>query len=118
MHLYLPIIKLFLISLQLHATKVLRSLMGVPRDFSASALFVNSNVCNFVTLKCKLVHSFLNCIRSSSNTLICSLFNSIHFEKCNLKKECYNVLLIRVEHYDNEVLAYSVYNKVFSMDYV
>ena len=68
--------------------------MGVPRDFSASALFVNLNVCNFVTLRCKLVYSFLNRIRSSSNTLICTLFNSVHFEKCNLKKEWDNVLLI------------------------
>ena len=74
--------------------KVFKSLMGVPRDFSASALFVSLNVCNFVTLRCKLVYSFLNRIRSSSNTLICTLFNSVHFEKCNLKKEWDNVLLI------------------------
>ena len=78
--------------------------MGVPRDYSASALFVSLNVCNFVTLRRKLVYSFLNRIRSSSNTLICTLFNSVHFEKCNLKKEWDNVLLICVEHYDNEVL--------------
>ena len=71
-----------------------KSLMGVPRDFSASALFGNLNVCNFVTLRRKLVYSFLNRIRSSSNTLICTLFNSVHFDKCNLKKEWDNVLLI------------------------
>ena len=74
--------------------KVFKSLMGVPRDFSASALFVSLNVCNFVTLRRKLVYSFLNRIRSSSNTLICTLFNSVHFKKCNLKKEWDNVLLI------------------------
>ena len=74
--------------------KVFKSFMGVPRDFSASALFVSLNVCNFVTLRRKLVYSFLNRIRSSSNTLICTLFNSVHFEKCNLKKEWDNVLLI------------------------
>ena len=76
------------------AATIFLNVMGVPRDFSASALFVNLN------------------------TLICTLFNSVHFEKCNLKKEWDNVLLIRVEHYDNEVLVYSVYNKLFSMDYV
>ena len=31
-----------------------------PRDFSASALFVNLNVCNFAILRRKLVYSFLN----------------------------------------------------------
>ena len=36
--------------------KVFKSLMGVPRDFSASALFVSLNVCNFVTLRRKLVY--------------------------------------------------------------
>ena len=43
--------------------------MGVPRDFSASALFVNLNVCNFAILTRKLVYSFLNRIRLSSNSL-------------------------------------------------
>ena len=38
--------------------KVFKSLMGVPTDFSASALFVSLNVCNFATLSCKLVYSF------------------------------------------------------------
>ena len=89
--------------------KVFKSLMGVPRNFSASALAVSLKVCNFVTLRRKLVYSFLNHIRSSSNTLICTLFNSVHFQKCKLKKEWDKVLLIWVEHYDNEVLVYSVY---------
>ena len=93
--------------------KVFKSLMGVPWDFSAYALFVSLNVCNFVTLRRKLVYSFLKRIRSSSNTLICTLFNSVHFEKCNLKKEWDNVLLIWVEYSDNEVCVYSVYNKLF-----
>ena len=102
-HLYLPIIKLFLIGFQLHSSKFFKRLMGVPRDFSASALFVSLNVCNFVTLSHKLVYSFLNRIRSSSNTLIYTLFNSVHFKKCKLKKQWDKVLLIWDEHYDNEV---------------
>ena len=82
MHLYLSIIKTVLNKFPVACNKVCKSLMGVPRDFSAFALFVNLIVCNFVTLRHKLVYSFLNCIRSSSNTLICTLFNSVHFEKC------------------------------------
>ena len=74
--------------------KVFKSLMGVPREFSASALFVSLNVCNFTTLRRKLVYSFLNRIWSSSNSSICTLFNSVHFEKCKLKTEWDKVLLI------------------------
>ena len=66
--------------------------MGVPRDVSASALFVNLNVSNFAILRRKLVYSFLNRIRLSSNTLICTLFNSVHFNKCKLKEEWDKIL--------------------------
>ena len=66
--------------------------MGVPRDFSASALFVNLNVSNFAILRRKLVYSFLNRIRLSSNSLICTLFNSVHFSKCKLKEEWDKIL--------------------------
>ena len=67
--------------------------MGVPRDFSASALFVNNlNVSNFAILRRKLVYSFLNRIRLSSNSLICTLFNSVHFSKCKLKEEWDTIL--------------------------
>ena len=38
--------------------KVFKSLMGVPRDVSASALFVSLNVCNFAILRGKLVYRF------------------------------------------------------------
>ena len=47
-----------------------RNLTRVPRDFSASALFASLNACIFAILKCKLVYSFSNRIRSSSNSLI------------------------------------------------
>ena len=67
--------------------------MGVPRDFSAFALFVNLNVCNFAILRCKLVYSFLNRIRLSSNSLIRTLLNSVHVSKYNkLKEEWDNIL--------------------------
>ena len=43
---------------QLTCKKVSNSLMGVPRYFSASPLFVSLNVCNFAFLWCKLAYSF------------------------------------------------------------
>ena len=61
--------------------KVFKSIVGVPRDFSAAAFFVVLNVCNFATLTCKLGYNFLNRIWLSSNNLICTCFNSVHFEK-------------------------------------
>ena len=79
--------KTFLDKLSVACNKVFKNLMGVPRDFSASALFVNLNVSNFAILRPKLVYSFLNRIRLSSNSLICMLFNSVHFSKCKLKEE-------------------------------
>ena len=66
--------------------------MGVPRDFSASAGFVSLNVCKFAILRRKLVYSFLYRIRLSSNSLICTLFNSVHFRKCKLKEEWDKIL--------------------------
>ena len=35
-----------------------------------------------------------------------------------MKKEWDKVLLIQVEHYDNEVPVYYLYNKLFFIDYV
>ena len=78
--------KTVLDKLSVACNKVFKSLMCVPRDFSASALFVNLNVANFAILRRKLVYSFLNGIRLSSNSLICTLFNAVHFSKCKLKK--------------------------------
>ena len=84
--------KTVLDKLSVACNKVFKSLMGVPRDFSASALFVNLNVSNFAILRRKLVYSFLNRIRLSSNSLICTLFNSVHFSKCKLKEEWDTIL--------------------------
>ena len=84
--------KTVLDKLSVACNKVFKSLMGVPRDFSVSALFVNLNVSNFAILRHKLVYSFLNRIRLSSNSLICTLFNSVHFSKCKLKEEWDTIL--------------------------
>ena len=50
--------KTVLDKLSVACNKVFKSLMGVPRDFSASSLFVNLNVYNFAILRRKLVYSF------------------------------------------------------------
>ena len=62
--------------LSVACNKVVKSLMGVPRNFSACALFVSLNVCNFAILRCNLIYS-----------LICTLFNLEQFRKCKLKEE-------------------------------
>ena len=95
--------KTILDKLPVACKKVFKSLMGVPRAFSASDLFVSLNVCNFAPLRSKLVDSFLNRIRPSSNSLICTLFNSVNFETCMLKKNGTKFYKYKVEHYDNEV---------------
>ena len=80
--------KTVLDKLSVACNKVFKSLMGVPRDLSASAGFLSLNVCNFAILRCKLVYRvFFNHIRLSSNSLICTLFNSVHFSKCKLEEE-------------------------------
>ena len=79
--------------LSVACNKMFKSLMGVARDFSASALFVSMNVSSFSVLRRKLVYSFLTRVRSSMNSLICTLFNSEHFAKCKLKQEWDKVLL-------------------------
>ena len=84
--------KTVLDKLSVACNKVFKSLMGVPRDFSASALFVNLNVSKFAILRHKLACSFLNRIRLSSNSLICTVFNSVRFSKCKLKEEWDNIL--------------------------
>ena len=79
--------KTVLDKLPVACNNVFKSLMGVLRYFSASALFVNLNVCNCATLRCKLVYSFINCIRSSSGSLIGTIINSVHFEKAEKRME-------------------------------
>ena len=61
----------------------------------------------------KLVYIFLNCIRSSTNILICTLFNSVHFNKKNETKFYWNKLCT---NYDNEVSVYNVHKKLLAVD--
>ena len=48
----------------------LRRLFGLPRNASASALFVSNNVNNFSVLRRKAVYSFLNRLRHCENVLL------------------------------------------------
>ena len=45
-------------NLAVPCNKVFISLMGAPRDYGASTLFVSLNVCNFAILSHKLLYSF------------------------------------------------------------
>ena len=63
--------KTVLDKLSVDCNKVFKSLIGVPRDFSTSALFVNVNICNFIILRRRLVYSFF-CIWLSANIMTIS----------------------------------------------
>ena len=79
--------KTVLEKLPVACNNVFKGLMGVLRDFSASALFVSLNVCNCATRRYKLVYIFMNCIWSSSDSLIGTLINSVNFEKAEKRME-------------------------------
>ena len=66
--------------------------MGVPRDFSASPLFISLNVCNFITLIAHKAEVSLQLFQTifghlKINSLVCALFHSMHFNKSSLKEE-------------------------------
>ena len=67
--------------------KIFKSLLCKPIRSSASTLFVNMNVDNFLVRRRKLVNSFLRSVRSSVNNIIACVFSSSFFNNCKLKKE-------------------------------
>ena len=62
--------------------KIFKSLMLVPRNFSASLLFVSCNVENFTVLRRKLIYGLILRIKASRNLLVRNLLllkrNSMH----------------------------------------
>jgi len=80
--------------LPIACNKVFKCLMGVPSDYSASALFVSMNVSNFAILRRKLVYSFSKRVRTSLNSLIITIFNSLYFNSCKLQQEWNDVLFL------------------------
>ena len=84
--------KTVLDKLSVAGTKVFKGLMGVPRDFSAFALFVSLNVCNFAFSGASWFTVFFKSYSVASNRLTCILFNSVYFSKCKIKEECDKIL--------------------------
>jgi hypothetical protein len=58
--------------------KVFKALMNVPRDFSASTLFVESNVRNFPALRRKLVYGLRTRVYASANVLVNNFLYANH----------------------------------------
>ena len=56
--------------LHVACNKVFKSFMNVPRDFSASLLFVSCSVNSFPVLRRKLVYNFMSRVQNSSNVLV------------------------------------------------
>ena len=74
--------------------KVFKCLMNVHGRYSASALFVSFNVCNFLVLRRKLVYSLSCRVSASMNSFIADIRDSAHFENCQLKKEWNNIMFL------------------------
>ncbi len=72
--------------------KMFKCLMNVPRRDSASTLFVNLGVDNFLVLRRKLVYSFVNRVHCTSNNLVCAILEMDSFANCHLKQEWDKVL--------------------------
>ena len=69
-----------------------KCLMNAPRRDSASTLFVNLGVDNFLVLRQKLVYSFVNRVHCTSNNLVCAILEMDNFANCHLKQEWDRVL--------------------------
>jgi len=74
--------------------KIFKALMNVPRNSSASALFVRHRVDNFSVMRRKLTFNFSHRAACSNNNLVCDIINMEYFSFCNLRKEWDNVLYL------------------------
>ena len=72
--------------------KMFKCLMNVPRRDSASTLFVNLGVDNFLVLRRKLVYSFVKRVHCTSNHLVCDIVKMDNFANCHLKQEWDRIL--------------------------
>ena len=72
--------------------KMFKCLMNVPRRDSASTLFVNLGVDNFLVLRRKLVYSFVKRVHCTSNLLVCDILKMDTFDNCHLKQEWDRIL--------------------------
>ena len=74
------------------SNKVFKSLMDVPRDFSASLLFVQSRVDNFSVLRRKLIYSLYTRVTNSANMLVSTIVLSSFFKTSLIHKQWKMVL--------------------------
>ena len=86
--------KTVLKKLHIAFNKMFKCLMNVPRRASASTLFVNLNVDNFLVLRRKLVYSFVKRVHCTSNNLVCDILEMDHFANCHIKQEWDRVLYL------------------------
>ena len=84
--------KTILTKLHVAFNKIFKSLMQVPRDHSASALFVSLGVDNFLVMRRKLVFSFVRRVNCTSNNLVQSMLKTMFFTSCNMQTEWDKVL--------------------------
>ena len=71
---------------QIHVAfnKVLKCLMNVRRDFSASLLFVSNRLSNFKMLRRKYVFSLMTRVNNSHNTIVETIVHSNFFHKSSM----------------------------------
>ena len=72
--------------------KIFKRLLCKPSRSSASSLFVNMNVDNFLVRRRKLIFSLYNKVRQSGNSIIQCIVDSSFFNSCGLKREWDSIL--------------------------
>ena len=53
-----------------------RKMFGLPKRSSVSAMYAQHNICNFETMILKSIYGFMQRLENSSNSIICTLYNS------------------------------------------
>ncbi len=74
--------------------KIFKRLLCKPVRSSASSLFVNMNVDNFLVRRRKLIYSLLNKVRQSANSIIQCIVKSNFFSSCDIKRVWDSVLFL------------------------
>jgi len=84
--------KTVLNKLRVAFNKIFKRLLCKPSRSSASSLFVNMNVDNFLVRRRKLIFSLYNKVRQSGNSIIQCIVDSSFFNSCGLKREWDSIL--------------------------
>ena len=78
---------------------VYRKIFDFPKKSSAIAMYARYNICRFKSILRKSIYSFKQRLESSTNSIICTLYNSW--------------LIINLESLDKVVVYYSVANEFY-----